>query len=173
MASGKVNRTIPLPADSNNMGYSSFTLDDLCNEPEFNQRNGISRPEKISFQNANYLGKQNYDNGTSCIRLPNSSEYNGINERREDRKIYISLQRNNNRNNNGKNTGQEQPINSNGKDGKYSDIKIVPLSCCSNRKRICDLQVSLEKLCRVGTFTGNAQTKENLETPCNLVVLNA
>ncbi|CAG8647359.1 10009_t:CDS:2 [Rhizophagus irregularis] len=85
------------------MGRSSPNTDDLCNEHEVNQRNGASRPEKISLQNANYLGKQNYDDGTGCI----------------------SPQQNNDRNNNGKYAAQEQPINSNGEDFKMLNLRLA------------------------------------------------
>ncbi|CAB5391566.1 unnamed protein product [Rhizophagus irregularis] len=40
------------------MGRSSPTLDDLRNEHGVNQRNGASRPETFSYQNANYLGRE-------------------------------------------------------------------------------------------------------------------
>ncbi|CAB5178746.1 hypothetical protein RhiirA5_425381 [Rhizophagus irregularis] len=83
-------------------------------------------------------------------------------ERKEDWEIYvqdISPQQNNDRNNNGKYAAQEQPINSNGE-----DFKMMPLSCYPNRKRICDLQLSLEKL-------GYRQCTDGRK-PCNLVVPN-
>ncbi|CAB4383217.1 unnamed protein product [Rhizophagus irregularis] len=75
------------------MGRSSPNSDDLRNEHE------ASRPEKISFQNANYLGKQNYDDALG----------RRINERKEDREIYvrdISPYQNNDRNNDGKYAAQ-------------------------------------------------------------------
>jgi len=170
---GEVGRT-PLSADSDNNRRGGPPLDDPRNEYGVNQRNGASRPEKISFQNANYPGKQNYDDETVCVGSPYNSKCNSINERMEDREIYvrdISPQRNNDRSNNGRNAVPEQPINSNGENGEYSNIiTTVPLSCCPNGERVFNLQRSLGYLCRVGTFIGNARTEEMQKTPCRFVV---
>ncbi|CAI2191017.1 11407_t:CDS:2 [Funneliformis geosporum] len=50
--------------NKNHMGRCSPPLDNIYNEKGVLQGNGASRPEKIFFQNANYLGKLNYDDGT-------------------------------------------------------------------------------------------------------------
>ncbi|CAB5393737.1 hypothetical protein RhiirA5_475957 [Rhizophagus irregularis] len=157
------------------MGRSSPTLDDLRNEHGVNQRNGASRPETFSYQNANYLGRQNYGDGTECVGSPNNSKCNGINERRKDREIYvrdISPLWNSDKNNNERNGVQEQPINSEIESGKYSDIAMVSQEYCPNRERIKNLRLSLGELCRVGAFTGNARTEEKPKTPCHFVVPN-
>ncbi|RGB31049.1 hypothetical protein C1646_275210 [Rhizophagus diaphanus] len=174
---GEVGRTTLLSADSDNnyMGRSSPPLDESRNENENEviQRNEASRPERISFPNANFLGKQNYDDGTECAGSPINSKYNCINERRKDCEIYvrdISPQRNSDRNNNERNAVQEQRINSNIESGKYSDSTMVLLECCPNKGGIERLQLSLGKLCRVGTFTGNARTEEKPKTSCHFVV---
>ncbi|CAG8617166.1 3831_t:CDS:2 [Acaulospora colombiana] len=62
----EAGRTTPLSAisNNNNMGRNSPPLDNLHNENGVLQGNGASRPEKISFQNANCLGRQNCDDGT-------------------------------------------------------------------------------------------------------------
>src|ERR1043165_7022224 len=128
------------------MGRSSLTLDDLHNENGVYQGNGASSPENISFHNANYLGKQNHDDGTECGWLPNSSKCNGINERREDREIYvrgISSQWNTNRKNNGNYAVREQQINSNVEGGNHTDITMVQFECCPNQERIRSMQLSL------------------------------
>ncbi|PKC72092.1 hypothetical protein RhiirA1_452725 [Rhizophagus irregularis] len=157
------------------MGRSSPTLDDLRNEHGVNQRNGASRPETFSYQNANYLGRQNYGDGTECVGSPNNSKCNGINERRKNREIYvrdISPLWNSDKNNNERNVVQEQPINSEIESGKYSDIAMVSQEYCPNRERIKNLRLSLGELCRVGAFTGNARTEEKPKTPCHFVVPN-
>ncbi|RIA91901.1 hypothetical protein C1645_821353 [Glomus cerebriforme] len=105
----EANSITLLSTNSNNnyMGYSSPTLDNLYNENgniyEVYQVNETLRPEKISYQIANYFGKQNYENGFECVRSLNNGKCNSINERRKDHKIYvqsISLKWNNNRNDN-------------------------------------------------------------------------
>ena len=157
------------------MGRNSPPLDNLHNENGVLQGNGASRPEEISFQNANYFGRQNCDDGTECEGSPNSSKCNSINKRREDHKIYVRgviSQWNTNRNNNKKDVVRQQPINSNVEGENYTDITMVPFECCPNQERIRSLQLSLGQLRRIGALAGNAWTKEKPKTPCRLVVPN-
>ncbi|CAG8438565.1 3167_t:CDS:2 [Funneliformis mosseae] len=109
---GEASKTTTLSANSNNnhMGRSNSTLDGLHNANGFYQGNGASRSETMSFQNANYFGKQNYDDGSDSDGSPNNGKCNGINERRENREIYVrgvNSQWNKNKNNNGKDSGEK------------------------------------------------------------------
>ncbi|CAG8537527.1 4414_t:CDS:2 [Funneliformis caledonium] len=51
--------------------------------------NGASRPEKVSFQNANCLGRQNHNNEYGKFASPISSKCNHFSGKGEDRKIYV------------------------------------------------------------------------------------
>ncbi|CAI2168610.1 15937_t:CDS:2 [Funneliformis geosporum] len=100
----------------------------------------IQDQKKISFQNANYLGKPNYDDGTEC--------WNTI------------------KNNNEKYSEQKQQINNNVKDENHFDITMVQFEFCPNQERIRSMQLSLGQLCRIRALAGNAWTKEKPKTPC-------
>ncbi|RGB28048.1 hypothetical protein C1646_819389 [Rhizophagus diaphanus] len=170
---GEVGRTTPLSANSDNncMRRSSPTLDDLRNEHRVFQRNGASRPEKISFQNANYFGKQNYDDGIKCAWSPNNDKCNSVNGKWEDHEIYIrdiSPQQNKNRSDNKVDGVQEQSRNSRFEDESLSDITMVSIECCPNQT----LQLPLGQLRQIGILDGNAWTKEEPKTSCRLVVPN-
>jgi hypothetical protein len=54
--------TTPLSVNSNSnyMGRSSPTLDDLHNENGVYQANGASKPEKLSFKNVNHFSRKVY-----------------------------------------------------------------------------------------------------------------
>ncbi|RIA85009.1 hypothetical protein C1645_741878 [Glomus cerebriforme] len=164
--------TTPLSANSNNnhMGRSSPPLDDSRNENGVFRGNGASRPEKISYQNANYLGRQNDNDGYEYAGSSSNSECNDNSGKSNVR--GISSQRSTNRNDNTQYAVHEQQINGNVEGEKYTDITMVPFECCPNQERIQSLQLSLGQLRRVGVLAGNAWTKETAKTPCRLVVPN-
>ncbi|CAG8578891.1 12938_t:CDS:2 [Gigaspora margarita] len=53
------------------------------------QENGASKPEKISFHNANCLGRQNHNDEYGKFTSPNSSKCNNFSRKGEDCKIYV------------------------------------------------------------------------------------
>ncbi|RIB03577.1 hypothetical protein C2G38_2254908 [Gigaspora rosea] len=71
------------------MGRNSPSLDNLRNENGVLQGNGASIPKRISFQDDDCVGGQNNNDEYEKFASPNDSQCNGINERREDRKIYV------------------------------------------------------------------------------------
>ncbi|GBC07465.1 hypothetical protein RclHR1_07490010 [Rhizophagus clarus] len=169
---GEANRATPLSANSNSncLGCSSPTLDDLHNEYGVYQENGASRPERISFRNANYLERKNYDDGNECVGSPNSSKCNSVRGKREDQIYVRGISSEQSRNNvDNKDDGvREQSQNSRFESTSFSDIRMVSFECCPNRSS----QLPLGKLRRAGILSGNAWTKEEPKTPCRLVVPN-
>lgn len=161
-------RTTSLSANSNSdcMGCSSITLDDIHNENGVYRGNGSSKPKTNSFNNVNYPSRKDHDDGTECVGSPNNSKYNDISGKRDQ--IYvrgISSKRDKNKNDNKEYGGREQLPNSRYEGECLSDIKRVYYP-------IRSLQLSLGKLRRIGTLAGNAWTKEEPKTPCRLVVPN-
>ncbi|CAI2187405.1 13913_t:CDS:2, partial [Funneliformis geosporum] len=78
------SRTTSLSANSNSdvIGCSSITLNDIHNENGVYQGNGASKPKTNSFNNVNYPSRKDYDDGTECVRSPNNSKYNDISGKR-------------------------------------------------------------------------------------------
>ncbi|GBB96578.1 hypothetical protein RclHR1_02790001 [Rhizophagus clarus] len=113
---------------------------------------GDSRPEKI-FHIAN---------NDECTWSFDDIKYNDINEKREDRKVYIkdtSLQWNGNKNYN------EHDVDNNVEEG--GNVTMVSLDCC--QKRIQSLQQFIGSLRRIGVLAGTVWTEEKPMTPCHLV----
>ncbi|CAG8628445.1 2596_t:CDS:2 [Funneliformis mosseae] len=140
--------------------FSSPSLDD---EDECFRGNGVSRPKKVSLQDASYLGRQNYDDEYEKSVSPISSKCNYFGGGKgKEHKIYVREFNSHVR--------KEQPVNSTVEGGIYTDTKVVPFECCPNKERIRSLLPYLGKLRRNGTLAGHAWTKEEPKTPCRLVV---
>ncbi|RHZ59859.1 hypothetical protein Glove_360g20 [Diversispora epigaea] len=160
---GEDIKTIQLSTNSNNnhMGRNSPPLDNLHNDNGVLQRNGASTPEGISFQDDDCV---NNNDEYEKFASPNGSQCNGINERREDHKIYVRGV--------SPYVTKNQQVSSTVEGESYTNITMVPFKCCPNQERIRLLQLSLGQLRRIGVLAGNAWTKEELKTPCRVVVPN-
>ncbi|CAJ0749652.1 332_t:CDS:2 [Entrophospora sp. SA101] len=163
---GEDGKTTTLSTNSNNnhMGRGSPSLDNLHHENEGFRGNGTSKPEKISFQNANYLGRQNHNDEYGKVALPNSSKYNDFSGKGEDCKIYVRGV--------SPHVTKDQQISSTVEGRIYTNPTIAPFECCPNMQTIQSSLFSFGQLRRIGTLAGHAWTKEEPKTPCRFVVPN-
>lgn len=153
------------------MGRSVSPLDALHHGNEFPRGDELSKQEKISFQNAYQLDRQNGDDGGECVESPNDIEFNAFGGKKEDCTIYVrsvSPQRNSNTEIGETDVIFQQQVNSGVKSESYTSI----IECCPNQERTQTLQSSMGQLLRIGTLAGTTWTKEIPKTPCHLVVPN-
>ena len=122
-----IDRTTQLSVNSNNnhMGHNNPSLDNLHNENGVLQGNGASTPEGISFQDDDCVGGQNNNDEYEKFASPNGSQCNGINERREDRKIYVRGV--------SPYVTKDQQVSSTVEGESYTNITMVPFECCPNQ----------------------------------------
>ncbi|CAG8746441.1 7797_t:CDS:2, partial [Funneliformis caledonium] len=85
---GKIT-SLSTNSNNNHMGHGSPSLDNLHYENEGFRGNGASRPEEISFQNANCLCRQNHNDEYGKFASPINSKCNDFNGKGEDHKIYV------------------------------------------------------------------------------------
>ncbi|RHZ86863.1 hypothetical protein Glove_43g10 [Diversispora epigaea] len=168
----KVNKITLLSTnfDNNGMRRSLSSLDMLHYENDVIRGN---RPEKIFSKDANYIGRQNHDDGNLYVGSPKDSKFNIFNEKKKDNEIYvrgidplwvgINMI-------NGSSNFQQQQISSKVESGNNASIGIVPFEYCTNREIIQRMQASLGQLFRIGTLESTSWTTKQKKKPCHLVL---
>ncbi|GBB97671.1 hypothetical protein RclHR1_30320001 [Rhizophagus clarus] len=134
----------------------------LYNEDEFREGDKLSKQEKLPFQNASQLDRQNYYDGNGPFQPPISGEFDDFGRRREDYTNHV--QSINPQWGMDTRDTKNQQVNSDVESEQNTGNSTVHSECSA---RIQDLSIQLGPLLRVNTLDGNAWRRKQ---SCHLVL---